>query len=207
MVRLFVALSMLALTFGCDHDAMPVRHEASTDLTAGDLAHANDIQWWIVDVPKVPKGKALCMSFVDEEGMIESRACPDVKQGDRIKIVLSGISDWNLRYSLVTADNAYRSTISNHFRGYDGPSTQRHSGAEVNVGEFVAKKSNQERVTGTDTEIQPMEIGLTFTFEDEAQPWRREGYEWPGERWKRDAFGSRASPLADDALPPGRPND
>jgi hypothetical protein len=184
--RLLTAASLIALVIGCGQSPTRTSATSTADLTADDLAHANDIRWWFVTAKDVPKGKRLCMSFVDEDGIIESRACPDVKKGDRIKVVLSGFSDWDLRYSLVTRNNAYRSTVSNHFRGYDGPSIECHSGAEVNVGEFLVKKSNGEGVT-TDTAIQPMEIGLTFTFEDEAQPWRRKGYEWPGKDWKTAA--------------------
>ncbi len=187
MARLFAILSLVAFAFGCGQSPTSVAPKPTGHLTADDLAHANHITWWIVNVPDAPKGKTLCMSFVDKDGIVESRACPGVKRGDRVKLVLSGFSDWNLRYSLVTHNNAFRSTISNHFRGFDGPSTERHSGAEVNVGEFIVKKSNENQVTGIDTALQPTEIGLTFTFEDDARPWRREGYKPPGDNWLIDA--------------------
>ena len=72
MARLFAVLGIAVITLGCQHS--PIGSPASVaDLNADDLAHANHVKWWFIDVPEVPKGKVLCMSFVDEDGIIESR--------------------------------------------------------------------------------------------------------------------------------------
>lgn len=160
--------------------------KATADLTADDLAHANHIRWWFVKIPEVPKGKRLSMAFVDDKGVIESRGCPDVKEGDRLKCVLSGFSRPDLRFSLVTENDDYRSTITNHLKGYDGPSIERGSGAEVSIGQIVIKKSNANSVKAIKDPLKAHEIGLKFIFEDEAQPWKRDGYEWPGKVWKME---------------------
>jgi hypothetical protein len=184
----FMALPILILwPLGCGQSPAPVDRKTAIDLTAEDLAHASDVRWWYVNVPEVPEGKVLCLAFVDDQGIIESRACPEAEPGGQIKLVLSGLSDWDLRYSLVTESEAYRSTISNHLRGYDGPTAESSSGKAVNVGEFMMKKSNGDPVAGTDHVIHPLEIALTFTIQDEAQLSRREGYRPPGRIWLIEA--------------------
>ena len=184
----FMPLSILILwALGCGPTPAPVNRSTAVELTAEDLAHANDIRWWYVNVPEVPEGKVLCLAFVDDQGIIESRACPDAEPGGQIKVVLSGFSDWDLRYSLVSERKAFRSTISNHLRGYDGPTAESSSGKAVNVGEFMVKKSNGDPVAGTDHAIHPLEIALTFAIEDDAQLSRREGYRPPGKIWLSEA--------------------
>ena len=195
MIRLPVVLGLFILVLGCGRG----QPNTSGGLTADDLAYARGIKWWFVEVPDIPDGKTLCMSIVDEEGVVENRGCPRAAPGDRLKVVLSDFDNWNLRYSIVTNDYAVRSEIINHFVKYDGPTSDRHCGDIVTVGDFLVKRSNTNKVGGVDNPLQPMEIGLVFTIEDKAQHWKREGYEPPGERWKaravREAGGTRPSPV------------
>ena len=121
-------------------------------------------------MPAVPDGQKLCVAFVDTKGTIESRACPDVKAGDCVKVVLSGFLEPNLRYSLVVGNQAYRSTILNHFDRMNGPTTQSHSGLRVRPGHFLIKKSDSNSVSGTDSPLGDGEVGLALVFQTEAQP-------------------------------------
>lgn len=170
---LLVAMLFLPL-LGCQR-SQPSPSDAA--ITADDLAHAHGLHWWIIEVGAVPEGKALCMAFVDREGVIESRGCPRVKPGDRVKIVLSDFSEANLRYSIVVGDRAYRSTIVNHFKPLDGPSTERMSGDVRRLGDFLMKKSSSGEVHNIDEPLEDHEIAITVDFYDESQPWEREGYE------------------------------
>jgi len=175
-------LAICIMLVGCNQTGTD---KAQSALTVDDLAHANGIKWWILSAPSVPSGKQLCLSIVDNQGVIESRGCPRIRAGGDLKVALS---DWhlpNLRYSLVSDSSDHRATIINHFEKYDGPSTSRSVGSHVKIGQVLVKKSNGNRVEGVDkTELNVNEIALVFSIEDEAQPYCRDGYKAPGKRWK-----------------------
>lgn len=145
-------------------------------LTTEDLAHARGIRWWIVDVPEVPEGQTLSLAFVDDHGVIDSRACPEVKAGDQVKVVLSGFSEWNLRYSLVVGDQAYRSTIINYLGYIDGP--QGESVQSATVGDWLVSKSDTKWVDGKSQRVEGRSLSITMMFQEEVQTWQRTKQRW-----------------------------
>ena len=65
----------------------------------------------------------------------------------------------------------------NHFKGLEGPSTERMSGSVRRPGDFLMKKSSSGEVHNIDEPLEDHEIAITVDFYDESQPWEREGYE------------------------------
>ncbi len=171
MRRYLPLLCLLLLTFGCQEDRAT---EAPINITADDVAHADNVCWWIVEVAEVPKGQGLCMAFVDTVGTIESRACPDVKRGDRVKVVLSGFSEEILRYSLVVRNKAYRETIINYFRFRDGQPVE--AGSHGTPGDFLMKKSNTGSCSGMNLPLEEGEMGITLRFQKEPHTCIRQDY-------------------------------
>ena len=177
----YILLVALCLFAGCTQ-----RNDLgqTSTLTADDLAHAQGIKWWTLKAPSIPFGKTLCLSIIDNQGVIESRGCPRTNAGATLKVVLSDWHQPNLRYSLVSDSSDHRATIINHFEKYDGPTTSRSVGDRVTIGQILLRRSNGNSVEGVrETKLKDGEIALVFSIEDEAQPFCRDGYKAPGQRW------------------------
>lgn len=167
---LLLPLVLAAMVTGACQPSTPAPKAASTsDLTPDDLAYADGIRWWIVEVPEAPADQQLCLAFMDQQGVVESRPCLRVKSGDRVKVVLSGFNEWNLRFSLFAGDTGYRATMLNHFHTLRGPLTEEPAGARKRPGDFLMKQSESNRVSGTDEPLSSGEVGLALVFQKEPQ--------------------------------------
>ena len=181
------------VTFGRDNSPATV---SGSDLTADDLAHARGIRWWIVDVPDVPEGQTLSLAFVDDYGIVDSRGCPEVKAGEQVKVVLSGFSEWNLRYSLVVGDRAYRSTILNYFAYIDGGMV-KHLKSRT-VGDPLLSKTDIKWVNEKSEPIEGRKLTVTMMFQEEVQNWPRNRNE---DNWWNKAYAEHL----DDGKANGKP--
>ena len=181
MRYVLLLLSLTLLLGGCNRPSPPPAPAQGTSVvTDDDIAHAMGMHWWIVDVGQVPPDKTLCLAFVDQHGIIESRACPQVSSGEQVRVVLSDLEEYSLRYSAVVGDVDYRSVMNNYYhqRYLDGPTTFEASNTHVSPGDFIMKKSNVDSTSGTASDLQDGEIAITLTFQDEAQPWQRKENRW-----------------------------
>lgn len=178
-------LLTLCVLAGCQPALAPAAANPSASvLTPDDLAFAQGIRWWIIEVPEAPPGQRLCLAFLDHQGVIESRACPPVKSGDQVKVVLSGLDNWNLRFQLLVGDTAYRGKVTNHFRYLLGPATEAGEWRKHRPGDLLMKQSDSKSVGGTDDPLVAGEVGLALVFQQEPQTSVRQGW-WEANEGKR----------------------
>lgn len=178
IVRLLAIAGVLASLIGCARiETAKPELEAEIGITADDLAHASGIRWWIVEIDEVPKNKILCLAFVDTQGVIQSNGVPAVlRPGDRVKIVISELSDTQMRYSMAFGKESLHSVIYNPFGGNNDLETWAKPGSRVKPGDFVFKRT-QNRIVGVGRPLAENEVGIAVIFQDRPQHKLRSDYD------------------------------
>ena len=131
-------------------------------MSTEELMHATGVHWWEFVMPDGAENRTLGLYFAPRgDGAPSFGGTSGWTSGERVKVFVFDIDKEMLGYSVVGKNAQSMARIPNRFYHLASVLSSSRSGATVEVGDVLLKKSESERVS-LKNELREGEVGLVI---------------------------------------------